>query len=295
MTADLALLGLADLQRAWRRVRRHPTPGLDRVRITDVQPQVDSWLEARRREILHGTWRPGPLLRITKRKPTGGTRTLRLPTLADRVVLAAVHDAVAPTFDRSLDPRVHGYRAGRSPRTAVAHLLRQAGSRPWVELVHADIASMFDTLPHALLRPLAALGCVRWRTIVDRLLLRWATAPRRGVPQGAALSPLLANLALARSLDVHLARAVTDGHLAGWIRYGDDLVLLTDRPGGATSVLIALDGWVRRCGLRLAAHKTTVARPRSVLLGQTTVLGVPLGMTTDNGGVRLLAAVDSPR
>lgn len=288
MIRSLEELPLEVVRSAWLRVRRHPTPGVDRVGVDEVERHLEPWLRARHRAITTGSWTPSRLLRIGRRKADGSIRTLGLPTLADRTIVGAVHEAIARRIEPRLHPGVHGYRLARSPRTAVADLVRQAGARPWLELLHADLAQMFDTLPHGLVRRGARLvDDPRWHTLVEATLRRWAVSPGVGVPQGSALSPLLANAAMCVSLDRDLDRGSPGGPIVGWVRYGDDLVLLSDRPGGATRAALALDGWVRSLGMRLAAHKTTVARPRSVPCGAARVLGLSVRVVTDGGLVRL--------
>ena len=158
-----------------------------------------------------GTYRPGPLWRRSRAKPDGGVRVLGIPPLADRVVQLALLDLVTTLADARLSPNVHGYRRGRSPQTAIRQLL--SARAPVLGVVQADITEMFDSLPHALVRQ-AALGAIpgdRWAWLLDRWLAAWATAPGVGLPQGAPLSPLLANLTLSLALDQHLDGATPRG------------------------------------------------------------------------------------
>ena len=125
-----AALTPARFDAAWRRVRRRKGPGLDGVTPAAYARGLDRRLRRLRARVIDGRYRPGRLLRLTRRKPSGGLRTLGVPTLEDALVQTAVHLAIAPGLDAGLRPEVHGYRRGRSPATAIAHLLRATGARP---------------------------------------------------------------------------------------------------------------------------------------------------------------------
>lgn len=222
-----------------------------------------------RSDVLTGRYTPLPTSRRTRRKRDGSQRVLEVPHPRDRVLQRAVLDALGPRLDSASTPNVHGYRAGRSPRTALEHLERQVGRQPWIELVQADIRSLFDNLDHDLL-----LAAVRWACPCDRLaewlVSIWATAHGcRGIGQGNPLSPALANLYLARYLD-----PVVDSEVDAWIRYGDDLTTVRFRRDGRIPMLMALDRAARSAGLELAPGKTAVAGASSAT--GVTVLGTPV-------------------
>lgn len=280
-------LDATTFQAAWARVRRSPGAGRDGITADRFGLALQANLDALRLSVLDGRYRPGPLLRREIPKP-GGIRRLGIPTVADRLVQAAVLEAVALELDRRFLPSVQGYRPGRSVGAALTGLSRQVGTRPWLELVHADIDGLFDHLPHRGL--LAAVDDAwadpLWRDLHRAWLRAWTplNTPGQGIPQGAPLSPLLANLALDRALDRPIQAATPTPwkpmnpildramlptifpwtraapvRVCAWMRYGDDLVLTTEQRGGALALLRWLDGLVRGAGMALSARKTVLA------------------------------------
>lgn len=324
------------MRAAWARVRRSPGAGLDGVNGARFAERLDANLAALRDELRGARYVPGALLRREIPKPSGGVRRLGVPNLRDRLAQAAVLAAAGDSLDAPLSCRVHGYRRGCSPRTAVDHLVAQVGARPWLEIVHADVEGLFENLPHE--RLLAAVDRAwtdtLWRALCRAWIGRWQDAPGRGVPQGAVLSPLLANLCLSGPLDAALDAALRDPiarptprsevlsweqasrtpldwtrrrtgsrnlravtwcyrnaamqqlaptaapPLVGWIRYGDDMVLVSAQRASGPRLLGWLDALVRAVPLRLSPSKTvlvpggTHARPLP-----RPVLGLNLALT----------------
>ena len=149
-------------------------------------------------------------------------RSLGIPTVADRVVQAALKLVLEPIFEADFEPVSYGFRPERRAHDAIAeiHLFGTQGYR-WV--LDADIEACFDPIDHT-----ALMDRVRAR-VKDKRVLRLVKAflkagiltelgdiedTQTGTPQGGILSPLLANIAL----------SVLDEHLHGpW------------KPGGAMS------------------------------------------------------------
>ena len=195
-------------------------PGVDLVRPGSLARSP--WaLERIRSDVLAGRWRPQAVKQRGVWKRGGGTRTLSILAAGDRVLQGALHRIAAPALDTLLDDRVHGWRKGRGCPSALRHLAAQAGTGPQLVVVQADIASLFDTLPHAGVdRAVAPLGDDAWAALHRAWLRAWPTSSGRGVPQGAPLSPLLANLALAGTFDrvLDLARVRGLGARLGPLR-----------------------------------------------------------------------------
>ncbi len=216
MTPLREALTLERLEQGWARARRSPGPGVDGVHGARFQARLQPRLARLREALLGGTYAPAPLLRRVRPKPDGGERVLGIPTMTDRVAQQAVL-LCAAELDGRLLPGVHGYRPGRSPATAIRHLLEQIGARPTLEIVQADVRSMFDELEHGRLSRACAEAWEDplWLDLCGRWARAWATSPGRGVPQGAPLSPMLANLYMACNVDVQLQGAQGPG--ASWL------------------------------------------------------------------------------
>lgn len=226
-----------------------------------------------------------PLLRRRIAKPGGGERLLGIPTLADRLVQVVFLSVLAPSAERRLHPWVHGYRRGHSVARALSSLQRRVGRQPWLELVKVDVESMFDSLDHQLLERCALDLCADpiWLALERRWRDRWATSPGRGIPQGAPLSPMLANLALHRALDGHLHEVLTSVEeralgLVACMRYADDLVVVSRERGGALVLLRWLESTLHRSRLELSPRKSDICSPRA-LSRRIRVLGVQLAIS----------------
>lgn len=281
---------------AWARVRRHPSPGVDGITAGRFAADLPRTLERLRSTMLDRSYRPGRLLHVAVPKSDGGERVLGIPTLADRVAQVAVHLVVMPYLDRGFHEHVHGYRPGRSPETAVRQLRSRVGRKRWIEVLKVDVEGLFDHLDHGVLRRSAQRAVVDplWWDLMDTWMRAWPTGVGRGVPQGAPLSPLFANLYLHDHLDRHMGDrglggatvARGAGYVAG-IRFGDDLVAVSDLQGGALRLLGWIDGLCRGCGLRLSDRKCTFdAGSPGGSFGRA-VLGYRLVFLRDGDGLRI--------
>jgi group II intron reverse transcriptase/maturase len=263
------------LQAAWRRVKANAgAAGIDGVTIEDLtaDTQVEAaWMAALREELHAKTYRPSPVSRVKIPKASGGFRPLGIPTVRDRVVQMAVYLMLMPIFEADFHPRSFGFRPGRSAHQAV-EAIREALRMGKTEVVDADLAQYFDTIPHRkLLRQVA-------RRVSDGMILKlikaWLRAPivdeaegggrsmkanRCGTPQGGVISPLLANLYL-HPLD----EGVNDQcrQKPRMIRYADDLVILC-RPGEGNGLKERLNRWLQARGLALNERKTRVIQSRA--------------------------------
>ncbi len=215
-----------NLAAAWEEVAENKgMPGVDNVSIRRWRRNWEERLVELARAVRSNRYKPARLRvrRIPKRR-RGTWRTLRIPTVTDRVLQRAVLQVVYRLYEPRFLDCSFGYRPGRGLREAVQRILdlREAG-REWV--LDADIDEFFDNVDHGLL-----LEFLR-QEITDPILLRliegWLKAGRvrrdvaKGLPMGSPLSPLLANVYL-HPLDQALVER-------GWdpVRYADDFVTLT--------------------------------------------------------------------
>lgn len=211
------------------------------------------WLGARLPWLDPWSWAPGRLERRARRKVDGGIRWLAVPSPADRGVQQEVLCWAGQRVDPTFHPTIHGWRPGRGVTTAVA-ALEGACATEWLGVVGVDVCDLFGTLPHDRLRHPRLDGDPLWRHLLGTWLRVW----RVGVPQGAPLSPLLANLVLDAVLDRPL-----DG-LAGVVRrvrYGDDLHLVATSPGHALAAVARVEALLRAEGMALQPRKTSVVGP----------------------------------
>jgi RNA-directed DNA polymerase len=248
------------LQAAWQQVRRRRgAAGIDRVSIARFEAQAPKYLSEIAEQLKTGQYRAHAVRRVEIPKAGGASRPLGIPTVKDRVVQAAVKRVIEPIFESQFCDTSYGFRPGRGCKDALREVnswLRQG----YTHVVDADLKGYFDSIPHERLRarvaerisdgPVLAL-IDGWLTqdIVHELK-RWT--PTGGTPQGAVLSPLLANIYL-HPLDQHmLARGYK------MVRYADDFVVMCQSAHEAQQALAEIQGWVNDNGLQLSMEKTQV-------------------------------------
>jgi RNA-directed DNA polymerase len=261
------------------------TAGVDGLTVADVERLMGapSFLDDLRAHLREGTFRPLPVRERTIPKPggSGKVRKLGIPTVADRVVQAALKLVLEPIFEADFEPVSYGFRPKRRAHDAIAEI-HHFGTLGYRWVLDADIEACFDSIDHA-----ALMDRVR-RRVKDKRVLGLVKASLKaglltelgenrdthtGTPQGGILSPLLSNIALS-VLDEHLqqqwrqqmgtesrrARRRRKG-LGTWrlVRYADDFVVLVNGTRGNIETLQAeVAAVLAPMGLRLSPAKTQV-------------------------------------
>ena len=181
--------------------------------------------------------------RVMIPKPNGeGERALGIPTIRDRVIQTAAKLVLEPIFEADFEDNAYGYRPARGAADAVKDVYRHL-SRGYTDVVDADLARYFDSIPHDdLLKSVA-------RRVADgsvlRLIKLWLKAPieerdgdgkrrmvggkraKRGTPQGGVASPLLANIYMNRFLKHWRRSGCGEAFRAHVVSYADDFVILS--------------------------------------------------------------------
>ncbi len=248
------------LQAAWQQVKsRRGAAGIDGISIARFEAQAGKYLGEVAEHLKTGQYRAQAVRRVEIPKAGGGSRPLGIPTVKDRVVQAAVKRVIEPIFESRFCETSYGFRPGKGCKDALRAVdgwLKQG----YTHVVDADLRSYFDSIPHARVlarvgerisdgRVLALIDGWLQQAIVHELE-RWT--PTGGTPQGAVLSPLLANIYL-HPLDQHmLARGYK------MVRYADDFVVLCQSAHEAQQALAEVEQWVSANGLELNTAKTHI-------------------------------------
>jgi RNA-directed DNA polymerase len=195
-------------------------------------------------------------------KKTGGIRQLGIPTVADRIAQTVVKMILEPILDPHFHEDSYGYRPNRSAIDALGVTRRRCWRYDWV--LDLDVRSFFDRIDHGLL-----MRAVRHHTQCPWVLLyveRWLKAPvqkpdgsleerDRGTPQGAVVSPLLANLFLHYVFDSWMKRNHPE---IPFERFADDIVAHCKSERQARWLLDVLRRRFAECGLELHPTKTRI-------------------------------------
>jgi len=248
------------LELAWEKVQSNAGgSGVDNMRIGCFAKDCSRRLLALKEQLRQSSYQPSPVKRCWIDKPgTNEKRPLGIPTVSDRIVQTALRMVIEPIFEHTFAEHSYGFRPGRGCKDAlrrVQHLLDEG--RTWI--VDADLKSYFDTIPHEKLmervgervadgRVLGLIQSYLKQGVMDGL--SWYEAGEEGTPQGAVISPLLANVYL-NPFD-HLMAA------AGFevVRYADDFVILCRSQEEAQAALAQVQTWVQENGLSLHPQKT---------------------------------------
>ncbi len=248
------------LAAAWAQVRgNRGAAGIDGQSIDHFAVNAECYLSELAEELRRDRYRASPVRRVEIAKGEGKRRPLGIPTVKDRIVQTAVKRVIEPIFEKIFLPTSYGFRPGRGCKDAlreVNRLLRLG----YTHVVDADLQSYFDSIPRDRLetrireqisdgRLLALLADWLRQDIVQEAA-RWT--PEGGTPQGAVISPLLANLYL-HPLDERMAQ---QGY--AMVRYADDFVVLCRSAEDAQRALAEITAWVQANGLQLHPDKTQI-------------------------------------
>lgn len=252
------------LKLAWARVHaNNGAAGVDGQSVERFAAKAEAYLSELATALREDTYRPQAVRRVEIPKGDGRTRPLGIPTVKDRIVQQATRLVIEPIFESAFCDGSYGFRPGRGCHDALREVdrLLKAG---YTHVVDADLKSYFDTIPHQHLMARVEqrisdgrlLGLIRGWLKADILqdLDRWT--PVVGSPQGAVISPLLANIYL-DPLDRLMAE---NGYRM--VRYADDFVILTRDHAEAEAALALVTGWVASNGLTLHPDKTRIANCR---------------------------------
>jgi RNA-directed DNA polymerase len=249
---------------AWQRVARNKgAAGVDGQSVERFGYQADRYLHELQRSLTEGSYRPDPVKRVEIPKGDGKTRPLGIPTVKDRIVQTALKMVIEPIFEVQFRPGSFGFRPGRGCKDAlreVDRLLKEG----YTHVVDADLKSYFDTIPRDRLMALVegSISDSRVLALIDSFLRQeimteiacWQ--PTAGTPQGAVLSPLLANLYL------HPFDLLMEQSGYRMVRYADDFVILCASEAEAAAALGQVTAWVQANSLALHPDKTRVGDSR---------------------------------
>jgi group II intron reverse transcriptase/maturase len=249
---------------AYRKVRANKgAPGVDQVTLDEFEADLRSNLYRIWNRMSSGSYFPPPVRAVEIPKPhSSGTRTLGVPTIADRVA----QTVVARRLEEKVEPIFHsdsyGYRPGRKPHDAVEACRQRCWRYDWV--IDLDVEKFFDSVPWDLmLKAVKAIPAEPWVLLYVK---RWLAAPLqqpdgtlidrdRGTPQGSSVSPVLANLFMHYAFD----RWITRNHPGvAFERFADDAVVHCVTKAQAEALVVAIADRMVEVGLRLHPTKTRI-------------------------------------
>lgn len=271
LTALMGLIfDLDGLRESFLRQDANKAPGVDGIRKQDYAERLDERLAALSERLRRKAYRPLPARRSYIEKDNGSKRPLGIPSFEDRLVQDRLSRVLQAIWEPEFKEFSFGFRPGRGAHDALYWLAQVIRRRRTQWVVEADIKGFFDHLGHThlmdfLRRRIADPNVLR---LIERFLKAGVmedgavAAGREGAPQGALVSPVLANIYLHYVLDTWFTDefAPRCGGSASLIRYADDFVGCFARREDAEAFYGALTERLRAFDLELAAEKTAILR-----------------------------------
>lgn len=239
--------------------------GVDSQTVVQFDKDEANELERLAEELRSGRYQPHAVKRVWIPKPgSQEQRPLGIPAVRDRVVQTALLNVIEPIFDVTFSEHSYGFRKGRGCHHALERVEKLLDEGQ-VYVVDVDLKGYFDTIPKDRLLGRVAerisdrgiLGLVK--KFLDQGVMDGLSeyTSETGTPQGAVISPLLANLYL-NPLDHLMAEAGF-----ALTRYADDFVVMCRSREEADRALSLIGDWVKENGLILHPTKTKVVDART--------------------------------
>src|SRR6266487_5143547 len=233
-----ALLHHVDLQRlraAYRAIRPQPAPGVDGVTWTAYGQDLEANLRDLHARVHSGAYQARPSRRAYISKADGRQRPLGIAAVEDKILQRAVVEVLNAIYEVDFAGFSYGFRPGRSPHQALDALAVGIDKKKVNWILDADIRGFYDAIDHGWLCKFVEHRIADKRVL--RLIQKWLnagviedgswSASEEGAPQGATISPLLANVYLHYVFDLW-ARQWRERQARGdviIVRFADDIVV----------------------------------------------------------------------
>jgi len=263
-------LNLPRLQLAFERLQPKAAPGVDGEVWQGYRGQKDERLKSLLARLHGGTYRAKPSRRVYIPKPDGRQRPLGVAALEDKIVQSAVVDVLNAIYEQDFLGFSYGFRPERSPHRALDAWATALWTRKVNWVLDLDIKSYFDTISHEWLIRFLQHRIADPRIL--RLIQKWLKAgildkgqwkpTGEGTPQGATISPLLANVYLHYVFDLwadHWRKHKANGEVSV-VRFADDAVIGFEKEDDAQRFLEQLRERMQKFHLELHPEKTRLVR-----------------------------------
>ncbi len=265
-TALLHHLTVGLLRDSFFALKRQAAPGVDGVTWQEYETGLEDRLMDLHSRVHRGAYQAQPSRRVYIPKADGRQRPLGIAALEDKIVQQAVVTILNQIYEVDFRGFSYGFRPGRSPHQALDALTVGIQRKRVNWVLDADIRGFFDNLSHEW-----ALKFIEHRVAdgrILRLIQKWLQAgiseegqwseTKQGTPQGAVVSPLLANVYLHYVFDLWVEawrKRIATGDVIV-VRYADDLVVGFENRAEAERFLEEFRERLAKFGLELHADKT---------------------------------------
>jgi RNA-directed DNA polymerase len=251
-------------------LKRDAACGVDGITWREYEQDVHERLKALHDSVHSGRYRAKPVRRVYIPKADGSERPLGVTALEDKIVQAAIVQVLNAIYEQNFLGLSYGFRPGRGQHDALDALSVGIQNNRVRWILDVDIRAFFDTIDHEWMM------CFLQHRIADRrvlgLIARWLRTgviengkripAKQGTPQGAPISPLLANIYLHYVMDLWVRKwreRTAQGEMIA-VRYADDSVLGFEQREDAWRFRHALDTRLAQFNLTLHPEKTRLLR-----------------------------------
>jgi RNA-directed DNA polymerase len=264
-TALLHHVNIDLLRDSYNSLKKTAAPGVDGVTWQEYGQDLEDHLQDLQGRIHRGAYQAQPSRRVWIPKADGRERPLGIAALEDKVVQHAVGTVLNQIWEEDFLGFSYGFRPGRSQHDALDALYVGITRKKVNWVLDLDIRSFFDKIDHDWMIRFVEHRIGDQRMV--RLIQKWLKAgvmeqgqwneTKEGTPQGAVISPVLANLYLHHALDlwVEAWRKKAKGDVI-IVRYADDAVLGFQHRDEAERFLAELRERLAKFGLELHPEKT---------------------------------------
>jgi len=247
-------------------LKKDAAAGVDGVTWREYRSDLEARLSDLHGRVHRGAYRAQPSRRQYIPKPDGRQRPLGIAALEDKIVQQAVRTVLEQIYEEDFRGFSYGFRPGRSCHRALDALYVGINRRKVSWVLDADIRGFFDAIDHEWMMRMLEHRIADKRVL--RLIRKWLRAgvsedgqwsrTTVGTPQGAVISPLLANIFLHYVLDLWVdqwRKQTAKGDVI-IVRYADDFVIGFQYRGEAERFLRELHERMAKFGLQLHPNKT---------------------------------------
>ncbi|PYX49615.1 MAG: group II intron reverse transcriptase/maturase [Acidobacteria bacterium] len=258
------------LTEAFYQLRKDAAPGIDQMTVTEYEVNLGERITDLHRRLVNGQYRAQPARRVWIPKGDGGQRPLAILVLEDKIVQRAVAMILEAIYEPYFYDFSFGFRRHFSAHGAVIYLRQQCLKLGINWIIDADIRKFFDTISWEQLRTIlqkrmndgAILRLIGMWLHVGVMEEGQVVNQEVGTPQGAPVSPILANIFLHVVLDEWFQNEVRPrmGGNCFLARYADDFVMGFSLKGDAERVFKVLPKRFERFGLSIHPEKSRMVQ-----------------------------------
>lgn len=259
------------LRQSFYQLKRQASKGVDGISWHEYEGDLEKRINDLHARIHTGRYKPKPARRVYIPKEDGSQRPLSIQCIEDKIAQQAVVKLLNQIYESDFLDFSYGFRPGRGQHDALDALTFAITKRKVNWVLDLDIRKFFDTVEHDWLIRMLQHRVQDKRLI--KLVIRWIKVgivdekgrrhpTHQGVPQGAVISPLLANIYLHYAFDLwsHQWRQKRAKGEVIMVRFADDAVLGFQHKWEAEQYLVLLNRRLQKFGLTVHTEKTRLIR-----------------------------------